>query len=298
MIQESKRPKPIGGQKKGSKPAARAGFSKADEKFLLGSQRQLIRVFRQVAMGRTARVLDDAFEDFDLPRIAKRRRQSSSPSGVVLASDTAVIKHSELDRYEAVLAVAKKRSQALRDLDALMKRCNERIRRILKRSGIIYRGMAIAELEIIAKHGGIFGFHPRIMYAAKNNFVSFSIDPSASMPYATGKRTRGLLVDVDVSGIKKSKYMAVPYEARNGIKVTDRGMRVYDPYEMFGGGQSGMALREFEVHLQVGSRPIIRTVTVIGGRSAYFRRRLTKAVACLERAQKQRITIKYLHDQS
>lgn len=283
-----------GSRKKRTKPCA--GLSKTDEKFLLEGQRRLIKTFKWLARGKTARMLNDTFEDFDLPLVAKRRGQPSSPSGAVLAFG-AVIKLSELDLYENVLVVAKKYSKELRDLDALMDACNRKIRGILERTGIIYRGMDIAELEIIARHDGVFGLHPRKMYAAANDFVSFSIDVNIAILYSTYKDKRGLFAEVDVSDMDRSKCSSISYKAINNISVTGGGRRIYNPYERFGGSRSGIAMYESEVHLRVDSRPIIRTVAVIGDRSARFKGRLERAIVRLERAQKQKITIKYLPDQ-
>ena len=279
------------------KPAQSGSLSRADKKFLLDGQRRLIKTFRQVAKGRTARMLDDAFEDFDLPLAARRRRQSTSPSGIVL-SLRAIIRLSELNLYEVVLNAARSNSLELQDLKTLINRCNKRIQRILMRSGIVYRGMNLEEFEIIAKSGGIIGQHHRMMHAAKDDFVSFSISSIIAMSYAIFKNEQGLLIEADVSGMNKSEYEAINYGVRNDIGVTRGGRRIYRPYEKFGGDQSCMLLYEFEVRLRVNSRPIIRKVVVVGDRPARFKRRLERVVARLERAQKSTITIKYMQDQT
>lgn len=281
LIQKSKMPRSL---------------SKTDEKFMISSQLRITRSFKQLAKGKIAQMLDNAFECFSLPRIAKVCRLPSSPSGVVFASK-AIIKLSELKKYEAILDMARDNSQVLQALKPLVTRYNRRIQRILKQSKTVYRGMNIAEFEIMARNGGTLGLHHRTMRAAKNNFVSFSIDSSIAMLYARFKGRQGLFIEADVSDMCGSEYKAVCYGVRNDINITGGGRRIYRPYEEFDGDQSYMLLHECEVRLREKSKPVIKRVFVLGDKTADFKRRLEKAVACLEHTQKSGITIKYTDNQ-
>ena len=155
--------------------------------------------------------------------------------------------------------------------------------------------MGISEFCTISRMGGAVGLHHRRKYAAINDFVSCSIDAEEAALFATGKKERGLAVEMDVSRMKSSDYAPVTYEARRDIRVTRRGRYAYSPYEMFGGSHSGVFMREYEIHLRNGSRPIVRGIVVHGARPAAFHRRLHAAVATLEASQGGRkIRIKYI----
>ncbi|MDE2812522.1 MAG: hypothetical protein OXM01_05850 [Gemmatimonadota bacterium] len=253
--------------------------------------------FRRTLGGRVARELDAEFEGFMMPRMAGRLGMKPTPSNVVLGTDDAIIRLSELGKYEAVLAMAKKKSGPLRRLDAHMDQVNRETRARFEASRTLYRGMKISELCTMAEAGGTVGLHRRTRYAARIDFVSCSIDFGAALLFAAGKEERGLVVEMDVSGMKETDYAPVTYEARRDIRVTRRGRHAYSPYEMFGGNHSGVYTREWEIHLRPGTRPVIRRIMVRGKRPAGFVRRLGAAVAALEAAQGRKIMIKYARGQ-
>ena len=251
--------------------------------------------FKRAQKSRMARSLDAEFECFDVPRMAKQFKMRPTPSNIVLRTDDAIIRLSELARYEEILARAKGRSGPLRMLEGRMGHVNKEMWRIFTSTKIVYRGMGISEFCTVSKMGGVVGLHHRKKYAAINNFVSCSIDAEEAALFATGKKGRGLVVEMDVSRMTSSDYAPVTYEARRDIRVTRRGRYAYSPYEMFGGSHSGVFMREYEIHLRNGSRPVVRGVAVPGARPAAFHRRLRAAAAALEASQGGReIRIKYI----
>ncbi|MDE0265684.1 MAG: hypothetical protein OXK17_01450 [Thaumarchaeota archaeon] len=251
--------------------------------------------FKRAQKSRMARSLDAEFERFDMPRIAGQFKMSPTPSNIVLGTDDAIIRLSELARYEEILARAREQSGPLRMLEARMGHVNEEMLRLFTSTKIVYRGMGMSEFCTMSKMGGAVGLHRRRKYAAINNFVSCSIDAEEASLFAIGKKERGLVVEMDVSRMKSSDYAPVTYEARRDIRVTRRGRYAYSPYEMFGGSHSGVFMREYEIHLRNGSRPIIRGVVVPSARPAAFHRRLHAAATALEASQGGRkIRIKYI----
>lgn len=294
LVQNPKKSRRIRGKKRTPRPVTGAkSLPDADRKFLLGGQQKTVITFRQMIGGRIAKILDNAFDDFDLPLIAKRVRQPPTPSWIVLSLEP-VIKASELDTYEAVLDVARNKSKKLQELKDLIDKCNSRLQMILARQRAVYRGMNLEEFEIMAKDGGIIGRHHRTMCSAKYDFVSFSISRDVAKFYAMLKGKRGMFIGVDISGMDVSEYEAIDYGVRNNIVVTRGGRSTYRPYEMFGGDQSCMLLYEFEVRLKTDSKPVIKEVVVMEDMPPPLRRRVEGAVTRLEQAQKSTITIKYM----
>lgn len=253
--------------------------------------------FKRVSGGRMARELDAEFGDFDMPNMGKRPGTRPTPSNIVLGTDDAIIRLSELGKYKSVLAAAKNRSSLLRKLDAHMDQVNMEMWSRFTYSKTLYRGMKISEFCTMARAGGTIGLHRRTRYAARIDFVSCSIDVNAALLFAAGKEERGLVVEMDVSGMRRSDYAPVTYEARRDIRVTRGGRHAYSPYEMFGGSHSGVYTREWEIHLRPGSRPVVRGVVVHGERPAGFVRRLDAAARVLEAAQGRKIMIKYVRGQ-
>ena len=244
-----------------------------------------------------ARTLDAEFERFTMPKVAEWPGTESTPSNIVLGTDDAIIRLSELGMYEEILAKAREKSRPLRMLVHSMDRVNREIWRIFMDTKIVYRGMKISEFSIIAKMGGIVGLHRKKRYAACNDFVSCSIDANEAALFLTGKEESGIVVEMDVSRMKRSDYAQVTYEARRHIRVTDGGRHVYNPYEMFDGSHTGAFISAREIQLRNGSKPIVRSVVVPEARPAGFFKRLNKAVMTLEASQGQEIRIKYTEAQ-
>ena len=260
--------------------------------------RMFDNTFKSVLMDvEVVRSLDAEFEDFDVPRMAEQFGINPTPSNMVLGTDDAIIKLSELGKYEAILAAAKRRSGLLRRLDAHMYRINSEVWARFMNSKILQRGMGISEFCTMAETGGAVGLHRRTRYAARIDFVSCSIDTNAALLFAAGKKGRGLVVEMDVSGMSGSDYAPVTYEARRDIRVTRRGRHAYSPYEMFGGSHSGVYTREWEIHIRPGTKPVVRGVAVHGERPVGFTRMLNAAARALEAAQGRKIMIKYTGEQ-
>ena len=274
---------------------ARIGsLPRADLDLLLGSEKRLRAVLKKVAGGAVGRRLDERFGDFVHTAAARKYRRPSSASGTAIAPDIAIIRSSDLHKYEEVVAAAREFSDRMVDLDALMGRCNTRLGGIVDSAVLIYRGTLIGELETVSRRGGAFGFHKRAKYAAVPDFTSFTVSSMAAALFASRWLDLGLVVVADISGLDRNEYKAVTYEARNIVRVTGAGRRLFNPYERFGGRQSGLLLPEAEVHIRVGSRPAIRAILVMGPRSARFRRRLDRVAASLGRLQGQMITVMYV----
>ena len=250
--------------------------------------------FNQVHKSKVARLLDATFDSFDMPKMAANFKTNPTPSNIVLGTDEAVIKLSELAKYEAILAKAREKSHLLRALKVKMDRTNKSMWWRFMNTKILYRGMTTSEFFTIAKMGGAVGFHRRTRYAAVNDFVSCSVSARAAALFVTDKRKSGLVVRMDVSQMSQSDYAPVTYEARRNIRVTRRGKHAYNPYEMFGGYHSGMNMRECEIHLRKGSKPIITDVDVPEDHAPRLCRRLEAAVKTLEAAQGQKIMVKYV----
>ena len=248
--------------------------------------------FDRVQKSKTARLLDAEFGNFDMPKIAAWSGPAMpTPSNIVFGSDEAVIRLSDLAKYEEIFARAKRSSRALRALEGRLDVVNKSILKRFTDTRVLHRGMSISEFCTISKMSGAVGFHNRTKYAAVNNFVSCSVSPYAASMFAI---LRGeLVMTMDASRIKESDCAPVTYEAKRHIRVTRGGKRMYNPYEMFGGRKAGMFMRECEVHLRVGSRPVIVYVSVFGAPTPRLCRRLDSAVKTLEAAQQKKIMIKY-----
>ena len=249
--------------------------------------------FENMQKGETARLINAEFENFDMPKMTAWFKIKPTPSNIVLGTDAAVIKLSELAKYEAILARVREQNQSLRTLEDRIEHVNREIWKCFMDTKILYRGMGISEFCTIAKMRGVVGSHRRTRYAKVNDFVSCSVDTAAAALYAMSKKKRGLIVEMDVSRIKRADYAPVTYDARRDIHVTRRGRHIYNPYEMFGGHHAGMFMDECEIHLKAGSRPIITGVRILGERSIGFRKRLESAARVLEAAQGRKIMIKY-----
>lgn len=262
--------------------------------FLMQEYRKFQDTFKRVQKSGLAAALDEEFESFEIPSMGKRSGIKPTPSNIVLGTDSAIIKLSELARYEEILGQAKKKNRSLRMLDTRMDGINEEIWRRFMDAKIVYRGMEISEFCTISKMGGSVGLHRRLRYAARNDFVSFSIDSRVATIFAIEKEENGLVVEVDVSNMKRSDYAPVTYEARRNVRVTRRGRHTYRPYEMFGGTQAGVSMRECEIHLRNGSKPLIRGIIVPGARPKKFIRRLNMAASRSEASQRRKIRIKYV----
>lgn len=263
------------------------------ETLLRRTYRRLHGAFERARQGGLACLLDAEFENFEVPEMAKQSGIRPTPSNIVLGTDDAIIKSSEIGKYEEILALAKKKSRQLRMLDGHMDRINAEIWGRLMDTMIVHRGMRISEFCTIARMGGVVGLHRRTRYAARNDFVSCSVDADEAALYA--RKTRlGLVVSMDVSRVGRPDYAQVAYEARRDIRVTRRGRHVYRPYEMFGGSHAGMFMREREIHLRNGARPAVTGVVIPGARTAGFLRRMNEAVRALEATQGRKIRIKYI----
>ena len=253
----------------------------------------LDNTFKNMQKGETARLINTEFENFDMPKMTARFKIKPTPSNIVLGTDLAVIKLSELSKYEAILARVREQNQSLRTLEDRIEHVNREIWKCFMDTKILYRGMGITEFCTIAKMRGVVGFHRRTRYAKVNDFVSCSIHADAAAVYAISKKKKGLIIEMDVSRMRRADYAPVTYDARRNIRVTRRGRHVYTPYEMFGGHHAGMFMNECEIHLRAGSRPIITGVRVPGERSIGFRKKLDGAARVLEAAQGRKIMIKY-----
>ncbi|MDA7953608.1 MAG: hypothetical protein MPI95_03440 [Nitrosopumilus sp.] len=274
---------------------ARIGsLPKADLDLLLGSKTRLRAGLKEIAGGAMGRRLDERFGGFAHTAAAREIGLPSSASGTAIAPDIAIIRSADLRKYEEVVSAARESGGRMAGLDALMGRCNTRLAGILDGTILIYRGTLIGELETVSIRGGAFGFHKRAKYAAVPDFVSFTVSSMAAALFASRWLDLGLVVVADISKLDRGEYAAVTYEARNIVRVTGAGRRLFNPYERFGGRQSGLLLPEAEVHIRVGSRPAIRAILVMGPRSARFRRRLDRVAASLGRLQGQMITVMYV----
>lgn len=265
----------------------------ADGMRLVESRRRLRSIMGDLGTGPVGRMIDDAYTIFDLPAVALRKDLPSSPSQVVLSYPVPIIRWSDLTRYTDVLGFAKAQSRDLRMMDDIMQDHNRWILRTAKRTRILYRGMTIRELEIVAGAGGAFGRHRRTKYAAETDFSSFSIDAAVAAAFAIQKGRLGLVVEVDISGLDGSEYAAAGYQARNAVRAVRCGRHVFSPYEEFGGSMSGLFLREAEIRLLAGSRPRIISVAAMRSDSPGFGGRLARAVAHLECIHGSKITVKY-----
>ena len=196
-----------------------------------------------------------------------------------------------------ILDRAMNQSLILQGLESHMNKINKMIKTVLKRTKTVYRGMQISELASIAKMKGAVGYQSRIMYAARNDFVSCSIDADIATLFATKRKKRGLVVEMDILEMNPSDYCPVTYVTRRIIYVTPRGRHTYNPYERFGGSQSGWYMRECEVQIKKGARLRINSMTVSRDGTSAFKKRLEKIVKIIEKRQNLEITIKYVGGQ-
>lgn len=284
------------GRKKRQMPSDFAHvLSRRDVRILTEKQRCFFKTFERVRKGAVGRMIDGEFESFSIPTISRPFPLPPSPANVVLGMDGVTIRMSEMHRYKRILARAKSLTPDIGRLQAHIDEVNEQIRVDLENTMTIYRGMAILELVRMARNGGKVGAHKRIKYAAKNDFVSCSIDVEIAMFFTFQKKT-GVVVEFDVSSMKRSDYAPVRYSARRLVYVTPRGRSVYNPYEQFCGSQSGVYMRECEIHIKSNTKPPIKRVIVLGYKRPAFKRKLERTVSMLEGIQRREITIKYFDE--
>lgn len=113
---------------------------------LTSTYRAFYGAFKRAQKSRMARSLDAEFERFDMPRMAKQFKMRPTPSNIVLGTDEAIIRLSELAKYEEILARAKKQSGSLRTLEARMGHVNEEMLRRFMSTKIIHRGCGVPKV--------------------------------------------------------------------------------------------------------------------------------------------------------
>ena len=160
-----------------------------------------------------------------MPKVATNLKIDYSSSNITLGTDDAIIKLSELDKYEKALARVKEGNKLLYVLKNRIDYINQSIWEYFLYTKILYRGMKISELCTIARMNGAVGFHHRTKYAAINDFVSCTTDANIATLIIAEKKESGLVVKMDVSQMKRSDYAPVTYEVRRDIRVTCRGIR-------------------------------------------------------------------------